>query len=60
MTQWRKSSYSQGTADCTEVSMEGVTVRVRDSKNPTGTPLTLPSRSFGLFIDVVTAEQTQE
>lgn len=34
MTDWRKSSRSQGTADCVEVW--GGLDRIRDSKNPTG------------------------
>lgn len=38
---WRKSSFSDHAGACVEVAYSA-TVRVRDSKNPTGGTLTLP------------------
>ncbi|MFG2834455.1 DUF397 domain-containing protein [Streptomyces zaomyceticus] len=49
---WRKSSYSNGQGgDCLEVSynFEGV-VPVRDSKNPTGPALLVPTAAWTAFV----------
>jgi hypothetical protein len=51
---WRKSSYSDGQANCVEVMTAGV-VTVRDSKSPDGTRLTLTPDAWRLFIERLTA-----
>lgn len=45
---WRKSSFSSETADCVEVAYLAATpaVGIRDSKNPTGGHLTLPTTAL--------------
>ncbi len=35
-TRWRKSSHSGGDNNCVEVAGTGITITVRDSKNPRG------------------------
>ncbi|MGG7572764.1 DUF397 domain-containing protein [Streptomyces sirii] len=52
---WRKSSYSDGGADnCVEVA-DGLatTVPVRDSKNPAGPVLLIPTGAWSAFIRTV-------
>ncbi|XVS64539.1 DUF397 domain-containing protein [Actinosynnema sp. CA-299493] len=41
---WRKSSRSNGggNGNCVEVSLTGLSARVRDSKNPAGPTVALP------------------
>ncbi|QKW18991.1 DUF397 domain-containing protein [Kitasatospora sp. NA04385] len=58
---WRKSSYSdaQGQGDCVEIAetyaaSHGV-VAIRDSKNPTGTPLVVPVAAWNAFATAVAA-----
>ena len=51
---WRKSSYSDGQANCVEVMTAGV-VAVRDSKSPDETTLTLTPDAWRLFIERLTA-----
>ncbi|WP_275561274.1 DUF397 domain-containing protein [Streptomyces sp. 5-6(2022)] len=49
---WRKSSYSNGDGgDCVEVAdnLPGL-VPIRDSKNPDGPALLLPTESWAAFI----------
>ncbi|MDX2558767.1 DUF397 domain-containing protein [Streptomyces sp. TX20-6-3] len=51
-TRWRKSSYSDGDGgNCLEV-LDGVTgvVPVRDSKNPAGPALLLPTAAWTAFL----------
>lgn len=43
-TEWRKSSRSQGTSDCVEVTPNAV----RDSKNPFGPILTIGNMNASL------------
>jgi hypothetical protein len=46
---WRKSSRSGASGDntaCVEVAHSGELVAIRDSKNPTATPLTFPATAF--------------
>lgn len=49
---WKKSSRSNGQANCVEVAMNlpGV-VAVRDSKDPQGTVLVVSREEWGEFID---------
>jgi Domain of unknown function (DUF397) len=44
---WRKSSRSASSNTCVEVAFTGLSVALRDSKNPTGPVLTLPANSLG-------------
>ncbi|MFJ2819182.1 DUF397 domain-containing protein [Streptomyces sp. NPDC091279] len=51
---WYKSSYSSNGGDCIEVAAnliasDGV-VPVRDSKNPTGPVLSVPTAAFATFV----------
>lgn len=45
---WRKSSYSDGQANCVEVAAAGV-VAVRDSKSPNGPGLTFTPKAWRQF-----------
>lgn len=51
-SQWRKSSKS-GTngGQCVEFRADGVTVEMRDSKDPTGPVLAFPKETWRAFID---------
>jgi hypothetical protein len=56
---WRKSSYSNGQANCVEVAAVGHgVVTVRDSKSPGGTRLTFASRAWQQFLNGAAATQT--
>jgi hypothetical protein len=55
---WRKSSYSDGQANCVEVAVVGhlrERVAVRDSKSPDGAALTFTPNVWQQFIERVTA-----
>jgi len=55
---WRKSSYSDGQANCIEVAAVGNRyglVAVRDSKSPDGPGLTFTPDTWQQFIEHVTA-----
>ena len=52
---WRKSSYSDGQANCVEV-MAAEVVAVRDSKSPDGTRLTFAPDTWQRFIERLTTE----
>ncbi|RDG36612.1 DUF397 domain-containing protein [Streptomyces corynorhini] len=58
--QWFKSSYSENGGACVEVAanLAGThgTVPVRDSKNPQGPALLLPTSAFTTFIEAVQAD----
>ena len=51
---WRKSSYSDGQANCVEVTTVGL-VAVRDSKVPNGPGLTFTPKAWQQFIARMTA-----
>jgi hypothetical protein len=52
MSEWRKSSFSQGGgSDCVEVAFAVTGVAVRDSKNATGPILDIPETSWRRFVD---------
>ena len=56
--QWRKSSYSDGQANCIEVATTGNPgrlVAVRDSKSPDGPGLTFTPGAWRRFTERVTA-----
>jgi Domain of unknown function (DUF397) len=46
---WHKSSRSTDTSNCVEVAVAGPVVALRDSKNPTGGVLALPSPAWWAF-----------
>lgn len=52
-TRWRKSSYSNDSADCVEVS--GTLDHLRDSKNPVGPVLSTPA--LRAFVNAVKANR---
>ncbi|MFJ2439845.1 DUF397 domain-containing protein [Streptomyces sp. NPDC087658] len=59
LTAWRKSSYSDnGGGGCVEVS-DGhpATVPVRDSKNPHGPAILIPTHHWATFVTAVKHEE---
>ncbi|MGW1283846.1 DUF397 domain-containing protein [Streptomyces sp. NPDC001118] len=52
---WRKSSYSGGNdgANCVEIAPRPTHIAVRDSKDPTAGPLTIPTEAFTPFIKAI-------
>ncbi|GAB2959274.1 DUF397 domain-containing protein [Streptomyces pseudoechinosporeus] len=58
LTGWRKSSHSGGSnGDCLEVIDGHSTVPVRDSKNPHGPALLIPTGGWSSFVDAVKGGQ---
>jgi hypothetical protein len=56
---WRKSSYSNGQANCVEVAtVRHILMAVRDSKSPGTASLTFAPRVWQQFINGVAATQT--
>ena len=51
---WRKSTYSDGQANCVEVTTVGL-VAVRDSKSPNGPGLTFTLKAWRQFTGRLTA-----
>jgi hypothetical protein len=50
---WHKSNRSTDKANCVEVALAGPVVALRDSKNPTGSVLTLPPPAWRAFTTAV-------
>ena len=46
---WRKSSRSSDVANCVEIAITAVAVAVRDSKDPAGGVLAVPSHAWTAF-----------
>jgi hypothetical protein len=51
---WRTSSYSWGNGDCVQVAPASDRVLVRDSKNPDGPALALPTPAWRAFLTTLT------
>ncbi|PIM67476.1 DUF397 domain-containing protein [Streptomyces sp. JV178] len=55
--EWRKSTYSSPQADsCVEVAATPATIRVRDSKDTTLTPLGLHPSAWAAFVPFAAAQ----
>ncbi len=52
---WRKSSYSSSQSNCVEVALGGPAIGVRDSKDPDGPVLAVPSGRWSAFLRDVAA-----
>ena len=52
---WRKSSYSNGQANCVEVANAEPVIAVRDSKNPDGPVLVFGAAEWRAFVAGITA-----
>jgi hypothetical protein len=52
---WRKSSYSNGQANCVEVADAGQDIAVRDSKEPDGPVLVFGAGEWRAFVSGLTA-----
>ncbi len=50
---WRTSSYSTNQGDCIEVAPAPEGILVRDSKNPAGPALTLPTPAWHAFLSTL-------
>jgi len=51
---WRTSSYSNGSATCVEVAPAPGRVLVRDSKDPDGPTLAVPTPAWRAFLTTLT------
>jgi Domain of unknown function (DUF397) len=51
---WRTSSYSTGNGACVQVAPAPDQVLVRDSKNPTGPALIVPTPAWRAFLTTLT------
>lgn len=47
---WHKSTYSAEAANCIEIATTPTTIRIRDSKHPTGPHLTFPPSAWTDFL----------
>ncbi|HET9257482.1 MAG TPA: DUF397 domain-containing protein [Pseudonocardiaceae bacterium] len=52
---WRTSSYSAANGDCVQVATAPTRVLVRDSKDPYGPALTVPTPAWRTFLRTVIA-----
>jgi hypothetical protein len=48
--EWRKSSASQGSGECVEVSKREASILVRDSSNPASVVLSFGPEQWGAFL----------
>jgi hypothetical protein len=55
---WHTSSYSGGNGDCVQVAPAPDRVLVRDSKNPHGPALTVPTPVWQAFLTTLTRGST--
>ena len=46
---WRKSTYSNGQANCVKTASQPGTVTVRDTKDPSGPQLAIPTAGWRAF-----------
>jgi Domain of unknown function (DUF397) len=51
---WRTSSYSMNEGDCVEVAPAPEGILVRDSKDPTGPALAVPTTAWRAFLIILT------
>ncbi|MFI8852502.1 DUF397 domain-containing protein [Streptomyces sp. NPDC053499] len=57
---WRKSSYSGSDGgNCVEVAHTVTSVHVRDSKDPCGPVLSLPSAQWAVFMESVAEQRSK-
>ncbi|MBC9724475.1 DUF397 domain-containing protein [Streptomyces sp. TRM68367] len=55
---WFKSSYSDAGQNCVEAAhLHPAAIAIRDSKNPTGPALLLPSTTWTAFITHITQDE---
>lgn len=47
---WQKSTYSEQGSACVEIARTPATIRIRDSKNPTGPRLTVQPTAWADFV----------
>jgi hypothetical protein len=52
---WHTSSYSYGSGNCVQVAPAPDRVLVRDSKNPEGPALTVPTSAWHAFLTTLTS-----
>lgn len=53
---WHKSSYSSSSANCVEVAAVGISIAVRDSKDPHGPALVFGAGEWRAFVAGITAD----
>ncbi|MEU5421389.1 DUF397 domain-containing protein [Streptomyces sp. NPDC020799] len=56
MRTFKKSSYSSGNESCVEIAIFPDVIAIRDSKNPHGPMLLLPSGGYRSFITSIVKE----
>ena len=57
---WRKSSYSSTNGTCVELATDGVTVYVRDTKDPDGGTLALSADTWRSLLDAAKAGELDD
>lgn len=53
---WRKGTRSNGGGACVEIAFAGRVIAVRDSKNPNGPTLAIPSAAWRSFTAAIKAD----